>query len=308
MGVVEISRGCGLGCSFCTIRSQPMQHLAVEKIVGDVRTNVEGGVSSGCLISEDFLRYGAEGSRLNPGRLLELARAVRAVPGLGLIQLDHVNVASAARLSVAELRAIHDALVAGVRHEYLWVNLGVETASGELLAQSDCRGKLHPFAAEDWNRICRETIDKLLSAGFAPMVSLVFGLPGETQAYLQQTYEMIESLRGKRLTVFPLFYASIDPKIRSFELGDMTALHWKLFRLCYAISFRHLPAMYWDNQRGTGVSWARRALIQAGGLLRMQDWRLRMMWKAWRNRKPQMNADGRRWTQITRGHQGSKTR
>lgn len=50
MGVVEISRGCGLGCEFCTIGQQPMQHLPVETILADAQTNLAQGNSSIALL------------------------------------------------------------------------------------------------------------------------------------------------------------------------------------------------------------------------------------------------------------------
>jgi radical SAM superfamily enzyme YgiQ (UPF0313 family) len=66
MGVVEISRGCGLGCSFCTLARVPMVHLPPETILADVRTNVAAGLENVAVLSEDFFRYGAEGTKVNP--------------------------------------------------------------------------------------------------------------------------------------------------------------------------------------------------------------------------------------------------
>jgi len=59
MGAVEISRGCGLGCDFCTIRRTPMQHLPAETILADVQTNLAAGIRDVALLSEDFFRFGA---------------------------------------------------------------------------------------------------------------------------------------------------------------------------------------------------------------------------------------------------------
>jgi radical SAM superfamily enzyme YgiQ (UPF0313 family) len=278
MGVVEVSRGCGLGCSFCTIRAQPMIHLPVEKIVRDVEVNVGGGATSVCLISEDFLRYGAENVELAPARVLELARAVRRTKGLRLIQLDHVNISSVVRFPAAELKVLHDLLVAGVTHDYLWMNLGVESASGALLAKNGGLGKILPHPVENWERLCSEAVDKLIAAGFTPMVSLVLGLPGEKEDDLRQTLRFVQAQRAKRLTIFPLFYAPINSSAKAFQFDDMTPLHWEIFRLAYAINFKWMPAMFWDNQRGAGVPWLKRVLIQGAGWLRMQDWRWRM-WK-----------------------------
>ena len=285
MGVVEISRGCGLGCSFCTIARQPMSHAPVEKVVADATTNVEGGARSVCLISEDFLRYGAEGTVLAPDRLLELADAVRCVQGLRLIQLDHVNVSSAARFPARDLALFRETVTRGVRHEHLWVNIGVESASGELLAKSGCKGKLGPFAADEWRSACTEAIERLTEAGFTPMISLVFGLPGEETGHVEETLSFVERMNGRRLTIFPQFFAPVAEGQRAFAVDDMTPLHWKLFRACYAFNFKWLPRMYWDNHRGAGVSMTKRLMIQAGGLGKAIIWKWRLARMARRARK-----------------------
>ena len=59
MGSVEISRGCGLGCHFCTIAREPMLHLPPDTILADAETNVAAGVRNIALITEDAFRYGA---------------------------------------------------------------------------------------------------------------------------------------------------------------------------------------------------------------------------------------------------------
>ncbi|NOZ23206.1 MAG: B12-binding domain-containing radical SAM protein [Planctomycetes bacterium] len=282
MGVVEISRGCGLGCGFCTLRSEPMAHLSLDRIVHDVQTNVRAGVTSICLVSEDLLRYGADGAKPSPCRLIDMLHAVRRVEGLRLIQTDHVNVSSAAQFPEGDLREVRHVMTGGVRHDYLWVNVGVESASGKLLKANGCAGKVRPFGIEEWAKVCRQAILRLIDAGFIPMVSLVFGLPGEDEDDVRQTLALVEELQGARVMIFPLFFAPIKKGQKPFGLADMTPLHWRLFRLSYRLNFKWLPKVYWDNQRGAGVSLARRLLMQGAGQLNSLGWRLRFIWKSGR--------------------------
>lgn len=280
MGVVEVSRGCGLGCAFCALRSEPMVHMPIDRIVRDVEVNVRGGVTSASLIGEDLLRYGAEGARLSPEKLIEMIEAVRSVPSLRLIQPDHVSVSSAAQLPTSMLRAIHDAITRGVRHDHVWVNIGMESAGGDLLDANSCRGKMRPFRPEDWEGACEEAVHRLIEAGFIPMVSLVLGLPGETQEHVRRTLAFVERLSGRRAMVFPLFFAPVTQGQRPFGLADMTPLHWRLFRRAYDFNFRWLPKTYWDNQRGAGVSLPKRIAMQAAGGLSALNWKLRFVWKS----------------------------
>lgn len=280
MGVVEVSRGCGLGCPFCTLAAEPMLHMPIWKILSDVETNVAGGMTSVSLVSEDILRYGSSGGRLAPDRLLELVRAVRSVRMLRLIQLDHVNVSSAARFPLDALAELRRILVRGTASRMVWVNLGVETASGDLLASASCRGKLHPFMPNEWEDVCEEAVRRLLAAGFVPMLSLILGLPGETDEHVRRTWKFVRRLRGQRVLVFPVFYAPVRPGGRAFGIRDMGREHWRLFRESYEFNFRWLPALYRDNHAGAGVPGSRRLFVQVGGLIKSVEWWLRIRLKS----------------------------
>lgn len=281
MGVVEMSRGCGLGCSFCTIARVPMIHVPAETVLADTETNLAGGRTSIAALSEDFFRYGGTGLKVNPPALLGLLARLREIQGLRLIQIDHANVVSIAGFSDEELAEAHRLLVGGNRHDYLWVNVGIETASGELLKAVGGAGKMGKTAAGDWGELCAEQVRRLCRAGFFPMLSLMVGLPGERPEDVARSIEWVRSLKDERISVFPMLYAPVDgtpPPTRK----EMTRAHWELIRLCYDLNFRWVPKMYWDNQTGAGVPLPRRMLLQMLGKGQVLQWRSLFAWHSWR--------------------------
>jgi len=283
MGVVEISRGCGKGCEFCTIAREPMLHLPEETILSDVQTNLARGVDSIVLISEDVFRYGTPGhvNGVNPPALKRLVRRVRDLPGLRLIQMDHANIISVARYSDDDLREVYATMTEGQRHRYLWVNLGVESASGELLEKNMRGGKIRPWKPADWAGLCEETCRRIVRAGFFPFISVILGLPGETAEDVRATVRLVERLYHEKLCVFPIFHAPLTPaQGRQFTIDDMTPDHWRLFRLGYELNFKWIPKMYWDNQVGAGVGPGKRWFIQITGRLQTAQWKAKFAWKS----------------------------
>lgn len=283
MGSVELSRGCGLGCQFCTLAATRMIHLPADTILADVETNLAAGVRSICLIGEDVFRYGANGGRVSPDALMALLRRLRELPELRLIQTDHANITSAAQFSDEQLRELHRLFVGQQRHDYVWLNLGVETASGELLAANGGRAKMAPYSPGEWGDVCLEQVRRLVRAGFFPLVSLVFGMPGETAAHVEQTARWVEELRDERVAIFPLFHAPIDGRRRPFGTADMSPAHWRLFRACYRLNFKWVPRLVWDNQAGAGVGLGRRLLLQTLGRCQTAWWNLLFAWRARRS-------------------------
>jgi radical SAM superfamily enzyme YgiQ (UPF0313 family) len=261
-----------------------MIHVPLETVASDVERNVAHGVTSICALSEDFFRYGHTHARpVDPPSLKGLLGKLREIRPLRLIQIDHANVTSVAAFSDDDLREVHDLLVAGQRHDYLWVNLGVETASGELLDRNQKGGKIRPFQTAEWGELCDAQVRRLIRAGYFPLVSLILGLPGETPEHVEATVRWIENLRRERLVIFPIFYSPVIPGLgRHFHASEMSAIHWRLFRLAYNLNFKWIPRMYWDNQTGAGASLARRLFIQVTGRLQTLQWQAQFIRKSGR--------------------------
>jgi radical SAM superfamily enzyme YgiQ (UPF0313 family) len=273
MGMVEASRGCGWGCQFCTLSREPMGHLPVETILADVETNLRAGVRNISLGSEDIFRYGAApGERVAPGRLIDLLRRVRGLAGVRTLAIDHANVASVAQFSDSELAEVQR-LVSGGPGRLVWMNLGVETASGRLLAANGGAVKMKPFALEEWGEVCLTQVRRLCRHGFLPMASLVIGLPGETAEDTERTLRWVESLSSERVSVVAVFHTAVTTGGGRIAAGEVTRRQWEVFDRALTLTFRWMPGLYWQHHGAAGVAMWRRVLMQVFGRFYAPCWK-----------------------------------
>jgi radical SAM superfamily enzyme YgiQ (UPF0313 family) len=276
LGIIELSRGCGRGCSFCTMSDKKMTHTDPDTIIADLQTNVKSGIRSVVSGSEDFFRYGATGLKPDFDKLHDLLTRMRQVKDLSFMQIDHGNVTSVLQLTDEQLKETRRLLTWEVDTDYLWVNMGIENANGHLVAKQ-CPGKIAPFDPENWEDMIKQAAHKMADAGFYSVFSLVLGMPGETGDDVQRTIKLVDYLKDKPAVIFPIFYeplrqTDIDAG-NKFTLRKLRADHLELYSKCYEINFKKIPALYWDNQRAGGVPWAIRALTQMLGKTETAAWR-----------------------------------
>jgi radical SAM superfamily enzyme YgiQ (UPF0313 family) len=280
MGVVELSRGCGLGCGFCTLAAVPMGHLPMQTVLADAETNLSAGLTSIAALSEDFFRYGARGVHCQPLAALEALGHLRAIPGLRLIQLDHANLCSVAQWSDEELaQARHLLNPQDLQWRRPWVNTGVETACGDLLCACGGAAKLGGARPEDWGDYAAEQLRRLCRAGFIPMASLVIGLPGETPDHVARTLRWVRSMSDLPVTIFPVVYAPLRPEDRA---PTLTRLHWRLVQECYRLNFHWVPKMVWADETGACVGLGHRLTLQILGRGQVLQWTALLALRRWR--------------------------
>ncbi len=276
MGAIELSRGCGRGCRFCSISQKKMEHLPVDVILSDLETNVSNAVCSVVSGSEDFFRYGAAGLKPDFESLHNLLVQMKQVKSLSFMQIDHANVTSVAQMTDEQLKEIRRLLTWEKKSKYLWVNMGVESANGHLV-EKNCSGKVSPYRPEDWEPLVYETAERITRNDYFGVYSLILGLPGETGADVARTQKLVKFLEGQNAVVFPVFYEPyLESEIeqdRRFSLETMRKEHLDLYRACYEINFRRVPRLFWDNQRCGGVPWARRAMMRLLGKGEIIQWR-----------------------------------
>jgi len=272
LGIIELSRGCGNNCGFCTMSNVRMSHLPHRTILSDLETNVSSGFTSVVSGSEDFFRYGSSTGKVNFEALRGLLAEMRRVEGLGFMQIDHGNISSVLQYEDDQLREIRRLLTWRQRCDYLWVNMGVESASGRLVVANGS-GKIAPFDPDDWSDMVRQTADKMVRTGFFPVFSLILGLPGERPDDVRDTLKLVRDLLPMNVVIFPVFYEPQTAGNKAFSVEDMTADHLELYTTCYENNFKRVPKLFWDNQRAGGVSWFKRFGLQALGKTEVRAWR-----------------------------------
>jgi radical SAM superfamily enzyme YgiQ (UPF0313 family) len=265
-GVVEITRGCGRGCQFCSIALRRGKSLPLDQILDNVRLQVAEGAESILLTTEDLFLY-EQGPRFetNVPALRRLFEAVKSVPGVRHIALSHGTIAPVVRNPelLDELSPIavdmslgHHAASTHPDKRYAQFFIGLETGSPRLFEQF-MKGKGYPYRPSQWPDVVLKGMELLNKYNWFPLCTWIIGLPGETREDTKQSLDLLYALKDAKWCVIPTLFVPLDDtrlgKKESAKLVELTELQWEFFFTCWRYNldfFRNTPSVQWKFNVG----------------------------------------------------------
>ncbi len=230
-GLVECSRGCGRGCSFCTPNMWKVRHKSPEHIVRDVEVNVKAGNSCALLHSEDMLRYGTTRIAADEDAVLDLLGKVAAVDGVRTIGFSHIALATAYH-HPGLVEKVSDLLSTLPDQSFTGAQTGIETGSPSLM-EKYMKGKVAPSPPEKWPEIVAQSLGMLQDNHWILACTMIIGLPGETTEDVLRTIDLLDDISQlDNALVVPMNFVSMHgsrlSEEDSFTAEKMTSEHWML--------------------------------------------------------------------------------
>ncbi len=246
--MVEIMRGCGIGCDFCEVTLRPSRYYPIEKIREEVEVNIKGGSSRAWMQTDEFFAY-KHGRLFEPNEeaLVELVSAVKEVNGVKALNPTHARIAPAA--AHPELIEKLSKIMGGGPGSWIGVQVGLETGSDEL-ARKHMPAKTLPLKIGvdgSWMEIVWRGVQTMTRHYWRPAFTVQVGQSGETDEDNWDTVAMINKLsnsyvdgRPFEFTVTPMVNVPMG-RIKSNKL-NIGVLTPSMFAVYYA-SYRHLAKM-----------------------------------------------------------------
>lgn len=241
-GVVEVTRGCGRGCQFCSIALRKGKSLPLEHILENVRVQVANGAETIMITTEDIFLY-EQGAKFdtNVPALKKLFKSITEVPGVKHMMLSHGTMSPVVRnpevieeLSPYAVDFSTHTHPASTHPDQRYANLfiGLETGSPRLFNQF-MKGKAYPYKAEQWHDVVLKGMDTLNKHNWFPFATFIIGLPGETDADTKKSLDLLHALKDAKWVVMPTLFVPLEDtrmeRDESAKLAKLTELQWEFF-------------------------------------------------------------------------------
>ena len=256
-GAVEISKGCGRNCQFCTPTMQHKIDVPLEKIMREVALSTAQGSDHITLITEDLFIYGSTDKKFIPNReaVVKLVSSVAKYPGVKSIQAAHMSLAP----------VWHDPLMikqlAEVLIEKSWYSFGkkpiitsetgIETGSPRLMKKY-MAGKMLPFKPEQWQDVVTNAFGILNDNDWYPLATLIIGLPDEKEEDMLQTLELMDKLKDFNAFYVPLFFVPLENCVlmnkKGAEMDSLSKARWDFFIKCWEYNIKIWKPTFLENR------------------------------------------------------------
>ncbi len=252
-GLIEVSRGCGRGCSFCRANLRPLRHRPLEEIKKDVEINVKYGQRGVCLHSEDIFRYGSTPFQVSHKKVVKLFKTVEAVEGAKVNSFSHANLSSIAAYPET-VEAVAE-IIGTSKEKWIGYETGIETGSSRLI-EKHMKHKPYPFKPSEWKEVVEEAFAVSIENGLIPAATLIVNLPGEEEKDVVETVELIENLKNYKSLIVPLLYVNpfnpLDKRIKFVE--DSKPYHWELYKVIWEHNMKWVSALVKEYTRENKLS------------------------------------------------------
>ncbi|UCE36891.1 MAG: B12-binding domain-containing radical SAM protein [Thermoplasmata archaeon] len=268
-GVVEISRGCGRGCQFCSPTMRHKYSFPLEHIMKEVKVNVDSGSKMIFLATEDIFLYKSQGKFIpNREEVVKMVSTIANYPGVEYIQPAHSSLAPVVYdpQMVQELSQIllektrwTPEFKSMYRNKFISVEIGIETGSVRLMKRY-MKGKALPYKIDDWPSIVTQAVGIMNDYDWYPLATIMTGLPDETEEDTIATLELVDDLSSYKMFITPILFVPLKDCLlsdaRRVSLDHLTDLQWDFIGSCFKYNFDFwLPHARWRIMTGTLLSY-----------------------------------------------------
>jgi radical SAM superfamily enzyme YgiQ (UPF0313 family) len=256
-GAVEISKGCGRNCQFCTPTMQHKIDVPMEKIMKEVALSVAQGSDHITLITEDMFLYGANDQKFVPNReaVVNLFKSVADYPGVKSIQAAHMSLAPVWN-DPKMIRELAEILIEKSWYSFgkkpiITAETGIETGSPRLMKKY-MAGKMLPYQPEQWQDVVTNAFGILNDNDWYPLATLIIGLPEEKEEDMLQTLELMDKLKDYNAFYVPLFFVPLENcvlmKQKGAEMDSLSKARWDFFLKCWEYNVKIWKPTFLENR------------------------------------------------------------
>ena len=259
-GSVEITRGCGRGCAFCSPTNRRKHSFPIDHVMEEVRVNVEGGSKAIFTVTEDMFLY-----KSNPGfipntpEVVNLYKSIASYPGVEHVLLSHASLAPVIH-DPRLLEELTPILIEktfwtrdhGYKQSFVTVEVGIETGSVRMM-NKHMKGKALPYSVDQWPELVCQGVGLMNDNDWWPLCTIMTGQPDETEDDVNATLDLLDDLRSQSSKMFytPVLFIPLDDALlrnaKRSKLENLTELQWMVIAKCWRNNID-----FWDP----GRSWA----------------------------------------------------
>lgn len=242
-GMVEITRGCGRGCHFCSPTMRAKYSFPLDHIMKEVEINIKGGANSIFTVTEDIFLYKSKENFIpNRPEVVKLYKSIASYPGVEFILLSHASFAPVVydKKILEELTPIliektkwNPKTSKTYKKPFISIEMGIETGSVRLMKEH-MKGKALPFSVENWPELVIEAIGILNDYDWWPLCTIMTGQPDETEQDVLATLNLIDDLRAHNAKMFytPVLFIPLKEAVlgnyNRTKLNNLNELQWEV--------------------------------------------------------------------------------